>query len=344
MNRLLKQEEYNLIQSIFKATQEGLSTSMHKLLTEHYGKDNVIYNKKYIVAIGEIPVGVVAHMDTVHRTPVKELFYDKDKNVMWSPEGIGADDRAGIYGMIEILRQGYKPTLILTTDEEIGGIGASALAADKHILPTMKFLVELDRRGVDDCVFYECDNPSFEEKIESYGFKTNFGSFSDISILCPALGIAGVNLSIGYEDEHTRYERLYVDNMFNTVEKVCDILQDGKEGLLETYRYIKKEYSGYNYGAYGYSYDFYGSPDEDEYGYDFDFCGKDSSLCWNCLSRFDNNLLIITEEGHKYCGDCYGANYTSCSECGSEIHDPSKIRILCDKCGGDQEKRRIYEY
>ena len=39
----------------------------------------------YIYAIGDIPIALVAHMDTVFPKPVSELYYDTRKNVMWSP-------------------------------------------------------------------------------------------------------------------------------------------------------------------------------------------------------------------------------------------------------------------
>ena len=46
--------------------------------------------------------------------------------------------------------------------------------------------------------------------IESTGyFKTAWGSVSDISTIAPALGVAAVNLSSGYFDEHTTRETLY---------------------------------------------------------------------------------------------------------------------------------------
>ena len=46
----------------------------------------MLVTDQYIFAKGNIPIMLVAHLDTVHKTPVKELFYDKKKDVLWSPE------------------------------------------------------------------------------------------------------------------------------------------------------------------------------------------------------------------------------------------------------------------
>ena len=45
----------------------------------------------------------------------------------------------------------------------------------------MKYIIQLDRRGTSDCVFYNCANEAFIEYVEKFGFIENFGSFSDIS-------------------------------------------------------------------------------------------------------------------------------------------------------------------
>ncbi len=97
-------------------------------------------------------------------------------------------------------------------DEEIGGLGAKkfCLAHKQHQLSKeldgLKFLIELDRKGKNDAVYYQCDNPDFEAYITDKGFKTEQGSFSDISLIAPELGIAAVNLSSGYYSPHTFHE------------------------------------------------------------------------------------------------------------------------------------------
>ena len=113
-------------------------------------------------------------------------------------EGLGADDRAGVFAIIQILRKKYRPYVLFTTDEEMGGYGAHIFVEAHPVAPNIKYMIELDRAGERDCVFYECENFTFMDYVESFGFKQAIGSFTDISIIMPEWEIAGVNLSGSY--------------------------------------------------------------------------------------------------------------------------------------------------
>lgn len=128
-----------------------------------------------------------------------------------------------------------RPTIILCQDEEAGCLGALELVKTIPVCPVdLKYLIELDRAGYDDCVFYDCANKEFIKYVESCGFTYDVGSFSDISILAPAWGIAAVNLSIGYDNEHSYGEILHVDWMYKTIGKVVALmLSDNKAPKFE---------------------------------------------------------------------------------------------------------------
>lgn len=192
---------------------------------------------EYIYYEGDIPVLLLAHLDTVHKVKpsLEDIFYDKEKNVIWSPLGIGADDRNGVYSILEILEQGYKPHVLFSWDEEIGCVGSSAFSTSVDTifgekildsLSAINFAIQFDRKGFSEAVYYNLDNLEFEEYINSFGFKTEEGSFTDICEICPAFGFAGVNISTGYLDEHTSEERCYVDEMLSSIEKVINILEE----------------------------------------------------------------------------------------------------------------------
>lgn len=219
-------DEVSLMKSLVAQTQEELHTTMKEFLEEYY--ETVISTENYIMAFGDIPIALVAHMDTVFSKPPTAIFYDEVKQVMWSPEGLGADDRAGIFIISKIVADTkLRPTIILTCFEESGGIGANNLTYD-YIVPPMdlKFMIELDRRGIDDCVFYECKNKSFQQYIEKFGFTTRRGIFTDISIIAPAWNISAVNLSVGYIEEHSRTEHFFFKVANATMKKVIKILKD----------------------------------------------------------------------------------------------------------------------
>lgn len=206
--------------------QNSLRYRLFDILKNYYALENIYMTEDYIYAAGEIPVALVAHLDTVHTEHMQDLYHDSRQRVLWSPQGIGADDRAGIWAIIQILRRGYRPTVIFCADEERGGIGAITLSNNfpKPITP-VNFLVELDRHGVMDAVYYDCANEKFETYINAFGFITAWGSFTDISFIAPQWGIAAVNLSIGYENEHSLAETWYYDNTLWTINKVINILE-----------------------------------------------------------------------------------------------------------------------
>lgn len=224
-------------------TQNQVRWGMYNYLKNKY--KTIEHTKDYIYCVGDIPIALVAHMDTVHKTPVVDMFYDQQKNVVWSPQGLGADDRAGIFAIMAIVKTGLRPHIILTTDEETGGVGACSLAMEENPFPELKYMIELDRRGTNDCVFYDVYNEKFIEYIESFGFVENYGSFSDICMLSPEWKVVSVNLSVGYHNEHTLCEYLHVGSLMATIQKVVKMLMVSE---IPDFEYIEMPpyYSGYN--------------------------------------------------------------------------------------------------
>lgn len=291
---------YELFCSIASLTQATLKTTLENCLENFYS--NIIKTDKYIVGVGDIPVGLVAHMDTVFRNPPKNIYFDREKSTIWSPDGLGADDRAGIYAILEILQQGFLPTVIFTTDEERGALGAASLAKSGNPVEGLKFLIELDRQGKDDCVFYECDNEEFHSYIETFNFKTQYGSFSDISLLCPCWNLCGVNLSVGYFDEHSYVERLNTKYLLDTIQKVIDIL---KQETYPTFEYIT-----YN----------------TEYK---------CSVCKMPFSEYELFPVKSRQEKKKfiyYCPDCMTNRVEWCDICGQPYEIYGNKRKICRDC------------
>lgn len=201
---------------------------------------------------GEATILLVAHLDTVHREKVKVICYSDDGNILMSPQGIGGDDRCGVYALTELYKLAEcKPWLLFTCEEETGGVGAADfvkwLLAKKlpEGLADIKLIVELDRRGNKDAVYYECDNQDFERYISSRGFETELGSFSDISVIAPAMGVAAVNLSAGYYHAHTQHEYINRGHLNQVMGKVEEIIRESAMEDFPRYEYVGQVY-GYN--------------------------------------------------------------------------------------------------
>jgi hypothetical protein len=256
-------------------------------------------------------------MDTVFNKPPVNIYYDREQNVLWSPEGLGADDRAGIFSIIKIVRAGFRPNIICTTDEEIGALGALAFSKVPCPFEDLKYIIQLDRRGTNDCVFYSCDNPDFVKYIEEFGFIENYGSYTDISKLCPAWGVAGVNLSIGYMNEHTESEILFVSAMLYTIERVKRMLSQENIPFFE---YIPRA-----------AYSSFGWPKHLSYYDELEKCD-----CCGKMVNVDNIMPVYTKKGtlENRCIGCLDDNIEWCAECYTafEVDPKHPDSCFCPEC------------
>ena len=206
----------------------------------------------WLLIKGESPVLLVAHLDTVHKEPVRDICRTTDGNILMSPQGIGGDDRCGVYALMKVYESAHiKPWLLFTCDEEVGGVGACKFCDAYYFgelpkeLDDIKLIIEIDRKGKDDAVYYECANKDFEAYITSKGFKTAFGSYSDICDIAPTLGIAAVNLSSGYYNAHTQHEYINLAELEATIDRVKAIIDESL--TLPKYEWIEREYVTHEY-------------------------------------------------------------------------------------------------
>ena len=219
--------------------------------------DGYIYCKEI-----NMPVLLTAHMDTVHKQEPRQFIEkvnDKGNHVLSSPQGIGGDDRCGIFMILSILREtDYRPAVLFCEDEEIGGVGSSKFTTYKenvNAIAKLKFFIELDRANANDLVFYDDGNEDFYQFcIKSTGYKENFGSFSDISILSPDSGVSSVNISCGYYHAHTPKEEVVWEEMLNSIKVTEKLIEASKD--VEQFEYVEIENYKYlfdsnNYSVYG---------------------------------------------------------------------------------------------
>jgi hypothetical protein len=219
-------------------------------LKEHLAgwlKDNgyeVINEDGFLYARGDVNVLLTAHMDTVHKTPVKDFYEykEKDRTIISSPQGIGGDDRCGVWMIKEVVACGLKPYILFCEEEEVGGIGSDKFVKSQYLpeLKEMMLLIECDRANSSDLVFYDDENELFHDWCEQQtNYLENWGSFSDISNLSPACGIAGVNISCGYYNAHTTDEYVVFEEMWNSSRKVIDLVIAAM-GEGKSWEYIEK--------------------------------------------------------------------------------------------------------
>lgn len=188
----------------------------------------------YVPATRENAVLLVAHADICEGGETEiptELSEDGDIIRNADPEGIlGADDRAGcaiVSILAEKLLLGHG--VLITDGEEKVGDGATALlsrcgAVAAELRARYQFMIEFDQYKGRWYTCYDAGADEFREyvskKIGEYSkaeFRHGgFESFTDICVL--ATDICGVNLSVGFYDEHTYDEYMNKSDWLDTLD------------------------------------------------------------------------------------------------------------------------------
>lgn len=320
-------KEFKLYKKILGMTQPQLLKSMSFFLSKYY--KNIVSTNDYIYAEGTIPIVLCAHLDTVFAQPPIGIFYDREANVIWSPQGAGHDDRAGVFMIMQLIGAGLRPHIVFTTDEEKGCVGAGKLvkAVPECPFEDVKYIVQLDRRGADDCVFYWQNNKEFVHYIEDFGFAEAKGSFTDIVDICPAWNVAGVNLSVGYINEHTAIEHLAVDHYFNTLNKVKKML---KNPPVNKFAYIEQIQQYTPMTPYSWGWDF---------GYE---TSTEACKCEKCHEYVpkDDTYPVNTKSGEKkdFCIECMMESVAWCKECNEPFETDDINALYCPSCASKRKE------
>ncbi len=196
------------------------------------GKRNFVY----VPGTRKDRVVLVAHADTVWDSGYNQgEIYTQSltfENGVYSGTnsdcGIGADDRAGCAILWLLKDSGH--SLLIADGEEHGQIGSNHIrSAYPDLFDEINdhsYIIQFDRRGSSDYKFYNLPvSDEFRDFIETKTGYSDAGraARTDIVTLCGK--ICGVNLSIGYYDEHTAYERLVFSEWLHTLNVVNDFLK-----------------------------------------------------------------------------------------------------------------------
>lgn len=198
---------------------------------------------KYIYATHSsepINVTLVAHLDTMFSNGRKNIVCVD--NLISSPQGLGADDRAGVYGILQIIKK-YKCNVLFVCDEEYGQKGSKNFVRSPYFdefTKTNNFLISLDLSGSNRMKFYDTTNKDFIDaisKITTFKIEDSGTHIADLSILVngyksdttgaefDGCGLAGVNLCCGYENEHKLDEYVDMNVLHFTIYIVGEIIQ-----------------------------------------------------------------------------------------------------------------------
>jgi hypothetical protein len=206
----IKKKRHGLYQWFEMTSQEVLDAFATLAGAQKIGEGDKQF--VYVPGTRDDRVLLVAHADTVWEDSRpfsvqyrQGVFYSPDKGV-----GIGADDRAGIAMLWQLRDLGH--SLLIPNAEETGCIGSRFLMEDKawadELNEKHQFAVEFDRMNADDLAFYEIGSNKFKDWCEQQfpKYTRTRGTWTDICVLCKK--ITGVNVSVGYYNQHTETETL----------------------------------------------------------------------------------------------------------------------------------------
>lgn len=174
----------------------------------------------YVPATRPSPVLLVAHADVFgDDESLPELH--EDNEIIRSPGHIlGADDRAGCAIIWTLRHLGHG--ILITGSEELGCLGAENIVMNypelcAELQECHQFMVQFDREGRND---YKCYNVGTDAFRQYVGQMTGFhepdrSSRTDVAVLAQKL--CGVNLSCGYQYEHTGMEYILKADWLNTL-------------------------------------------------------------------------------------------------------------------------------
>lgn len=215
---------------------------------------------------------VVAHLDQVQSTHSKDfkaiiaediiVGYSANKRCV---EGLGADDKNGIWIGLKCLETFEVMKCAFFVGEEIGCEGSSQ--CNMSFFNDARFVVEPDRKGKSDLITnisgLDIASTEFLQAInyEGYGYKPTMGMMTDVLELTErGVGVSCINLSCGYYNPHTDEEFTCISDLENALEFVKHIILN----CTDVYPHkVERDYGrwGYygsydgHYGSYNYESD-----------------------------------------------------------------------------------------
>lgn len=221
---------YQLFERILPMSEGRLFSYLTKSLRD-FGYNPTIVPTKYIYApkVGA-NVLLVAHLDTVVKSTVQFKVKTVNHKREYHSKGttaIGADDRSGVFTILEYLRlHGDNVSILFTCGEEIGGVGISQFVRDKIDLSHIKLAIEIDKAGLPNvaCVYDDMDQV-LSDYLEGQGYELIYGSYTDICDL-QDVGISSVNISANYYRQHTSQEYCILDDIYTTIDLMASTISD----------------------------------------------------------------------------------------------------------------------
>lgn len=180
---------------------------------------------------------IVAHMDQVQDKHSKDFIAYEAEDIIigFSPkrreqQGLGADDKCGIWIGLKCLQKFEALKLAFFVGEEIGCKGSGQ--AEMEFFSDCRFVIEPDRKGAEDLITQIGWTPLCSDDFlkdigfKKFGYKETDGMMTDIEALKDnGLAISCINLSCGYYKPHTDQEFVYKPALSNCLAFIEHIIK-----------------------------------------------------------------------------------------------------------------------
>lgn len=213
---------------------------------------------------------LASHIDQVQHKHSKDFEIVEGKDVVFGysaksreQQGLGADDKNGIWICLECLREFSALKVAFFVGEEVGCVGSSS--CDLKFFSDCRYVIEPDRMHGHDLITSMSVGAVCSDEFakalcaEQYGYKEAHGSITDVGELVErGVGISCLNLSCGYYQAHTSEEFTVLSELQNCLNFVCHVIDTLTEKVYP-FEYVGW-YSGYqSYYPYKGFYDYYGN-------------------------------------------------------------------------------------
>ncbi len=305
-----------------------------------------------------------AHMDQVGRVRIKELYIHR--GCIFGDGNLGADDKNGVWILLQLLNKFPNISFIFSTCEECGFEIDSLLKKKEDELKETPYGLVFDRRHGGDIIGWTNDycNKDFEDDVhelgKEFGYSPTRGSISDCDQLS-RFGVPCVNLSCGYYNPHSEDEftaLVELENALNFADKILSTLTK-KYSRVETkwrsrytytpsssYRSGAYDYSDYGFGYYGWREDTWAESNKHSFASQRDNMAEKfiEYANWGFPPKGYYSKAITPEKKDPYddypCIKCDRTKKTNCADCKKldewyEKKDDKKEEYVdtCPKCG-----------
>jgi len=185
-----------------------------------------------IYRIGKSRTLFSCHTDTVHQDDgLQSLFIDPIAKHVFADgnaDCLGADDGAGMWLMLMMIKRNKPGLYIFHRGEECGGIGSRHIAhKTPELLEHVDRAIAFDRKGFNDIITTQrgrtCCSDAFAEALGSQlDMKSATGSFTDTANYTELVPEC-TNLSVGYFHQHTPREYQDVEFLVSLLDRLMDV-------------------------------------------------------------------------------------------------------------------------